>query len=51
MTVLTGRVHSMVWEEGGATALARRHARRRQRSAGTGEGGRGRPAGPGGPKG
>jgi hypothetical protein len=34
MTGLTGQVHSMAWEEGGA-----------------GEGGRGRPVGPSGPKG
>jgi hypothetical protein len=48
---LTGRVHSMAREEGGTTALARRHARRRQRSASAGEGGRGRPTRLGGPKG
>jgi hypothetical protein len=41
----------MAWEEGSAAALAWRRARRRHCSAGTGEGGRGRLAGPGGPKG
>jgi hypothetical protein len=51
MRGLTGRVHSMVVEEGGATTLAQRRERRRRRSAGTGKGGRGRLAGPGGPKG
>jgi hypothetical protein len=50
MRGLTGRVHSMVWEEGGAAALARRRARRRRRSAGVGEAGRGRSVGLGGPK-
>jgi hypothetical protein len=46
----TGRVHSMVREEGGATALAWRRARMRRRSSGAGEGGRGKPVGLGGPK-
>jgi hypothetical protein len=50
MMGLTGRVHSMTREKGGAAALARRRARRRWCSAGTDEGGRGRPTGPGGPK-
>jgi hypothetical protein len=51
MRGLTSRVHSMAREEDGAAALARRRVSWRRRSAGVGEGARGRPAGPGGPKG
>jgi hypothetical protein len=51
MRGLTGQVHSMALEEGDAVAMAWRRARRRQRSAGVGKGGRGRPTGPDGPKG
>jgi hypothetical protein len=45
MTGLTGQVHFMAWEEGGVAALVRRCARKRWRSSGASEGGRGRLAG------
>jgi hypothetical protein len=47
---LIGQVHSMVREEGSATALVRRRARRMRCSVGVGEGRRGRPVGLGGLK-